>query len=290
MDYKAPDFPSKWEKNGFSIIKVTGSGEKKDYLRVCDTVVRNSRLFSRLYSKLKIKTARINSESHFRKEYKARLAVQHKELQGFVRFSNGHIAKLEKKILKLQADLKQVKIVRDRCYNTLSGEMGEKKAFARKNAILLSNQALYNNHSRFFTEQLFVRDINNRPRVRAELFLRVIIAFKEQEDKGQISYKEFLILATGMHVKAFKKEDLMNRFGADANLWFTRTLKPMIESGLVIRFERRNLYYITDAGKSRICNIMRAFNTFEMKTYWGGTFDEFKDTKGNLSATGRPEA
>lgn len=283
MSYQAPDFPSKWEKAGFSILKVTGSGDKKDYLRVCDTVVRNSRLFQRLYQRLQSKTVRVNSESYLRNQYKERLASQHRELKDFVKFSNSHIAKLEKRILKLEKDVKIVTASRNKYENNWRWELGHRKNAVKKYEQLLKNMALYSNHERFFTLPLFARDVDFRPNVRAELFLRAIIAFREQEDLGIISYKEFLILATGMHVKAFNKTDLINRFTtSDVNRWFTKSLNKLIEAGMIRRFERRNLFYITDAGKARLGKVMSVYNTQTMKTYWGGTFNEFKDTKRNL--------
>lgn len=282
MTFQAPDFPSKWEKQGFTVFKVQGHGEKKDYYRACDTVIRNSRLFKYLMKKVLQKNIMAVSQAHFRAMWKERYMAQHKELQDFVKFSNKTIGAYEKKIAKLQQELAQAKLSRDRKKNIIDTERHRKRKLVENKRIAEKDGSLYNNHLRFFTQPLFATQAYKRPAVRAEYFLRAIITLKEHNDSGELNYNEFLILATGTHLKAFNKNDLVNRFGDEVQNWFTRTNGKMIEKGYVMRFERKDLYYLTDEGKAKLKNVLRLAVTRKMNTYWGDIFDETKITKRKL--------
>lgn len=284
MTFVAPDRVSKWETQGFKIVKVQGHGEKSEFYRVCDTVIRNSRLFRNLCVKIFDKSRRAGVSEKYRLMWKQRQQEQEREFKAFIAFSNSTIGKLQKKVAKLEEQLEKLKSVHKVTQENLYKQTRYYKRAIQNNSQLEKEASLFINHNRFFTQPLYARDVKKYLPVRSEFFLRAIITFRQYEEKGEISYPEFLILATGTHLKAFNKTDLVNRFGDKVHNWFKRNIEKMMEQGYVKRFERKNMYYLTDEGREKLRHLMRCAVGIKMNTYWGDTFNDIKIAKRKLPA------
>jgi len=281
---------TKWERLGFSIIKVVGFGENSKYNRVCDTVIRNSRLFKKMYTEWVLFKSEATKQKNRATRYKRELAESKKETKEFTRFADKEVKALQLKISRQQKEIEGFKKTIVTLRNAKLWERKEKKKSTKKVFQLQKEKSLLINHDRFFTEPLFMRSVAWSPAVRAEMMLRALISFKQFERSNTVTFLEFLILATGLHTKAFNKEDLYERFDLNPKDRVLHVIKTMVERDLLKRLERKELYYVTEKGKVLITKIVKHLESAKMKTYWGNTFDDVKIEHRNLSIKGSTES
>lgn len=284
-DYVAPETSkvTKYTKAGYSIKVIEGTGELKDYYRLCNKVVRNSRLFDSVFKKMVFKAREAGKHRYWKDEFKKRLKENQDEFKSFIAFTNKTVSAYEKKIAKLEKYVVELKKAREHHTNRWREERNKKNASTKKNVQLLKEITILRRNDRFFTAPISMKTLWLDP-ARAELMVRAAVTFLEYNQMGKIDHNEFLIFATGLHLKAFNKQDILNRYGQKVALQFTRTVNKQMRLGYIQRLHRKDLYYITETGKDFFSEIVSTMMKRRMNTYYGGIFDEFKVTKRNLSS------
>lgn len=90
--------------------------------------------------------------------------------------------------------------------------------------------------------------------VHLEIIVRAIMSYRKLEQEGIVAFSEFAFLIAGSQFEYFSRKEIELRTGYMK--YFNRDLKACIDAGLIIKIEKKKLYYLTLAGKERFDAIL----------------------------------
>jgi len=200
------------------------------------------------------------------------------EYKEFVAFSNKNMQVVLKELNKYKAFWKRDLATKRRFLNAIRYERGQKKIQTKRLRQATLELNILRINDRYFTKQSELL-YKHGSKHKTEIFIRTLVAFKEAEYTESITYQEFIVLATGIHLKVFCIKDIKSRFGPSVVDNVAKCFRKLIKEGDIQKVYRKELYYITDKGRKRMDKIFKKAFGRTMLTYYEGVFDELKITK-----------
>lgn len=262
--------------NQFTIKYIAGTGSNAQYWRLADKLVRGSRIFKKLCKKIYVLSATIGTKNRSIAHQKQKV----KDLtQGFRQYEKEVDREFKKEAKKLDKVTKMLAtanrtIERWRMRHK-SAIMDNRKISSRNKKI--TKQLAQNKQFEGFVTKEFtwrIKGNTNSDQYRAELMLRAIFGFKELEEKGEITYHEICYLAMASQIDAFSRKHVYSRFGTSLSKFFNREMASMMEKGWMKRFDRKDLYYITDEGRKQFRKVISLVYSKKYGHYWKRIFNE----------------
>lgn len=265
--------PNTQHPKGFTVKTIEGFGENKDYWRIADNLVKNSRLFRSLCTRIYRLSGKAAINSKYRIIYNQRYKDLLKEFGTFERSVNKLIKSLEKKLAKKNEEVKKYKEIADQSY----------KKYRQVNSNLHNTRVAKNevkskvnklsNTEKFFTKRLRWKE-TWEDATRAEMMLRTIFVYENERKDNNLLYNEIMYLSIGTQLDAFCRKDIETRFGVKMGRLFQRDVNLLVKVGYIRKFERKQLYYLTTEGKQRFEVIMRKIYTEQFGSYWKDIFNK----------------
>lgn len=256
---------------GFTIKTIEGFGDKAQYWRIANELVRGSRVFRSMSLKLYRQASQTGLQRRYRILHRARYFDLLKTFKEYERDVNSEFKKQQKKIERLERELARYKDSYKAYLKKFLNTAANNRHHVKANNKLRSDSMNLRKVKEFLTLPLGW-DRSESDKKRAELMLRALFGFKDLEGKGEITFSEMVYLSVGFQLDAFNRKNIQDRFGEDAARWFGRDIKKLIDKGYIRRFERKAFYYLTLEGKDKFTSMMKSIYSAKMGTYWADIF------------------
>lgn len=257
----------------YTIVSIEGEGEEAEYVRLADDLVRRSKLFNSFTFKHWRDSQQIGRQREIRKRWRARYYEVRDEYVKYEREASALLkyqqTRLNKAITTRDKAVKELHEYRARTnviIQNLKKGIASKKPLEKYRDLVMKNQ-------RFFETEFKFRDGSFQDYVRAEMMLRTIFVYEKEKATKGISHAEYMFLALGTQLPAFRKEDFEARF-PDFTKYFNRDLNGLIKAGYVTKFYRQPMWYLTGKGKERFKEIISQMYNKQIGYYWKGIFEK----------------
>lgn len=270
-DYKMKN----WEKEtgdtgSFTIKTIEGTGDRKQYWRIADSLVRNSNIYKRLSEKIYAlsKLKGLNAY-HFRRNKELYMSLK-KDFREFEKDANRILKSQAKEIEKKNKQIEALTIANKKKWNQLLDYKQKLRVSGRKNAKLVKDNELVRRAELLFSKHIDIR--NREGQGHAEFLIRGMLGFKKLEFRKEITMKEMMYLCVGMQMDAFGKEHVENRFGNEISSSFLKDIRNMVKKGYFSKIKNKSLYFITIEGKERFTKLSTTIFSTAGGNYWKEIF------------------
>lgn len=254
-------------EGSYTTVTVEGTGTKAQFTHLSDRLVRGSRIFWRLSEKI-LEAKRMCGlwKSYFMRK-KSELKALTKAFKQYEKEADKLFKAQEIKIEKLTKLAESARGQAARHWRFIGAlKADHKKVMANQKKYLLEYERM-KKYKDFFTKKLYWK-YGKSEAVRVEIFLRTIFEYKQLEAKKELNHHQMMYLAVGHQMEAFNREHIINRFGEECCIRFVSLMNDLIDKGYIRRFERRNLYYVTEDGKNFFSSIFKEMYTNNFPSYW----------------------
>lgn len=257
----------------FTIVTIEGEGEDSEYTRLADDLVRRSSLFNSFTFKLWRSEQNAGRQREIRIRWKARFNEVRAEFKEYEKQVNKILKHQQKKVAEARADRdswKKKLVSANQRHNVVVKNLRKlialKKPLEKYRDLVMKNQ-------RFFETEFTFRKGSHIDYIRAEMMLRIMFVYEKEKATGGITASEYMFLALGTQLPAFRKEDFERRF-PDFTKHFARDLGVLIDKGYIKQFYRKQQWYLTLQGKERFEAIIGQLYNKQIGYYWKGLLEK----------------